>query len=152
MFQDCAPFSICTTKINDVFFDEANHIYITMSMYNLIEYSNNYSYMSGSLWQIKRDEVPAGNIDLTIDNFQSFKYKAGLVGKTENAVGGTNSSVKDAKIVVPLKYLSNFWGSLGMPLINCEVYLELNWIEDLFCLVLEALQNLRKQMLNFTFL
>ena len=85
--------------------------------------------MSGSLWQFKRDEVPAGNIDLTIDNFQSFKYKAALVGKTENAVGGTNSSVKDAKIVVPLKYLSNFWGSLGMPLVNCKVYLELNWIE-----------------------
>ena len=41
-FQDCAPFSICTTKINDVFVDEANHIYITMSMYNLIEYSDNY--------------------------------------------------------------------------------------------------------------
>ena len=86
--------------------------------------------MSGSLWQFKRDEVPAGNIDLTIDNFQSFKYKAALVGKTENAVGGTNSSVKDAKIVVPLKYLGNFWGSLGMPLVNCKVYLELNWIED----------------------
>ena len=67
---------------------------------------------------------------MTIDNSQSFKYKTALVGKTANAVGNTNSSVKDAKIVVPLKYLSNFWRSLEMPLINCKVYLELNWIED----------------------
>ena len=66
---------------------------------------------------------------MTIDNSQSFKYKAGLVGK-KDAVDGTNSSVKKAKIVVLLKYLSNFWRSLEMPLINCKVYLELNWIED----------------------
>ena len=119
-FKNCAPFSTCTTKINDVFVDEANHIYIAMPMYNLIEYSNNYSDTSGILWQFKRDEVPAGNVDLTIDNSQSFKYKAALVGKTADAVGDTNSSVKDAKIVVPLNHLSNFWRSLEMPLINCN--------------------------------
>ena len=45
------------------------------------------------------------------------------MGKTANAVGGANSSVKNAKIVVPLKYLSNFWRSLEMPLINCKVCL-----------------------------
>ena len=60
-FKNCAPFSTCTTKINDVFVDEANHIYIAMPMYNLIEYSDNYSDTSGSLWQFKRDEVPANN-------------------------------------------------------------------------------------------
>ena len=70
-------------------------------MYNLIEYSDNHSDLSGSLWQFKRDEVPAGNADLTIDNSQSFKYKATLLGKTAYSVS-TNSSVKDAKIVVPL--------------------------------------------------
>ena len=101
-----------------------------MPRYNLIEYSLNYSDTSGSLWQFKRGEVPANNSDLTIDNSQSFKYKAALLRKTANAVNNTNSSVKDAKIVVPLKYLSNFWRSLEMPLINCKVYLELNWIED----------------------
>ena len=99
-------------------------------MYNLIEYSDNYSDTSGSLWQFKRDEVPVNNADLTIDGSKSFKYKAALVGKTADAVSGTNSSVNDAKTVVPLKYLSNFWRSLEMPLINCKVYLELNWIED----------------------
>ena len=66
---------------------------------------------------------------MTIDNFQSFKYKAALVGKTANHNNG-KSFVKDTKIVVPLKYLSNFWRSLEMPLINCKVYLELNWIEE----------------------
>ena len=114
----------------NVFVDEANHIYMAMPMYNLIEYSNNYSDTSGSLWQFKRDEIPANNADLTIDNCESFKYKAALLGKTSDVVNNTNSSVKEAKIVVPLKYLSNFWRSLEMPLKNCKVYLELNWIED----------------------
>ena len=99
-------------------------------MYNFIEYSDNYSDTSGSLQQFKRDEVLADNDNLTIDNSQSFEYKAALIAKTVDAVAGTNSSVKDVKIVVPLKYLSNFWRSLEMPLINCKVYLELNWIED----------------------
>ena len=129
-FKNCAPFSTCATKINDAFVDEANHSYTAMPIYNLIEYSDNYSDSSGSLWQFKRDEVPANDADLSINNFQSFKYKAALVGKTANAVKDTISSIKDAKIVVPLKYLSNFWRSLEMPLINCKVYLELNWIED----------------------
>ena len=128
-FKNCAPFSTCTTKINDVFVDEANHIYIAMPMYNLIEYSDNYSDTSGSLWQFKRDEVPANNADLIINNSKAFKYKAALLGKTAYHNDG-KSSVKDAKIVVPLKYLSNFWRSLEMPSINCKVYLELNWIED----------------------
>ena len=113
-----------------MFVDEVDHIYIAIVIYNLIEYNDNYSDTSGSLWQFKRDEVPANNADLTIDNSQSFKYKAALLGKTADAVNNTNSSVKNAKIVVPLKYLSNFWRSLEMPLINCKVYLELNWIED----------------------
>ena len=101
-----------------------------MSMYNLIEYNDNYSDTSGSLCQFKRNEVPANNADLTINNSQSFKYKAVLLGKIAGAVNNTNSSVKEAKIVVPLKYLSNFWRSLEMPLTNCKVYLELIWIED----------------------
>ena len=67
---------------------------------------------------------------MTINNSHSFKYKAALLGKTADVVANANSSVKEAKIVVPLKYLSNFWRSLEMPLISCKVYLELNWIED----------------------
>ena len=97
-----------------------------MPIYNLIEYSDNYSDTSGSLWQFKRHEVPNNNADLTIDNSQSFKYKAALVGKTANAVTNTNSSVKNTKIVVPLTDLSNFRRLLEMPLINCKIHLELN--------------------------
>ena len=84
---------------------------------------------SGSLWQFERGEVRVGDADLIIGNSQSFKYKAALVGKTANHNDG-KSFVKDTKIVVPLKYLSNFWRSLEMPLINCKVYFELNWIEN----------------------
>ena len=117
-FKNCAPFSTCTTKINDMFIDEANHIFIEMPMHNMIEYSDTYSNTSGSLWQFKRDEITGDSLNLTIDGSKSFKYKAALVGKTSDAVDGTNSSVKDAKIVVPLKYLSSFWRSSKMPVIN----------------------------------
>ena len=44
-----------------------------MPMYSLIEYTDNYSDASGSLWQFKRDEVPANNADLTVHNSQSFR-------------------------------------------------------------------------------
>ena len=92
-------------------------------MYNLIEYSDNYSDTSSSLWQFKRDEIE-GDVDLTIDvqhipnNSSSFKYKSSFI---------TNRN--GVKIVVPLKYLSNFWRSLEMPLINCKVELSLKWYE-----------------------
>ena len=72
-------------------------------MYNLIEYSDNYSDTPGSLWQFKSDEVPAGNADLTADNSQSFKYKEVLVGKTADAVNNTNSSVKKHKNCCSIK-------------------------------------------------
>ena len=88
-----------------------------MPMYNLIEYSDNHSDISGSLWQFKRGKVPVNNDNLRIDNSQSFTYKAALAGKTSDADGG-NSFLKNTKIVVPLKYLSNFWRLLEMPLIN----------------------------------
>ena len=95
----------------------------------------------GSLSHFKRDEVPANNVDLTADNFDSLKYKAALVGNTVSAVNNTTSSVKNTELVFPLKYLiSNikillkyqniFWRSLEMPLINCKIRLELNRIED----------------------
>ena len=147
-FKKSAPFSSCKAVINVVFVDEANHIYITMPMSNLNEYSLNYLDTSGSLWQFKRDEAPANNVDLSIDNSESFKYKAAIVGKTKD-FANQKSSVKDTKIVVPLKYLSNFWRSLEMSLINCKVHLELKTVSSL---LMEILQNLRLQMLNCTFL
>ena len=66
--KNFAPFSTCTTEINNTFVDKANHIYIAMPIYNLIEYSDNYSDTSRSLWQFKRDEVPDSNANLTINH------------------------------------------------------------------------------------
>ena len=75
-----------------MFVDKANYIYIAMPMYNLIEYGDNYLNTSGRLWQVKRDEVPANNVDLSINNPESFKQKAALVGKTED--NNINTSIK----------------------------------------------------------
>ena len=94
-----------------------------MPMYNLIEYSDNYSDTSGSLWRFKRDEI-VNNADVSNNNAPSFKHKASIIGNTE--ANGTKNKVK---IAVPLKYLSNFWRSLEMPLINCKVELSLKWYE-----------------------
>ena len=88
-----------------------------MPMYNLIEYSDNYSKTSGSLWQYYKDD-PNDNITQS----ESFKSKIKITGKTP-AAGNT----KDVEIIVPLKYLSNFWRTLEMPLINCEVNVILTW-------------------------
>ena len=101
-------------------------------MYNLIEYSDNYFDSSTSLWSFKRDDI-VNNADVTNDNnAPSFKYKSDIIGNTEN--NGTKNGVK---IAGPLNYLSNFWRSLEMPLINCKVKLSLNWIED--CVLIKQL-------------
>ena len=79
--------------------------------------------------KFKKDEVPVDDADLEIHKSQSFTYKTTPVGKTTD-VNNRNSFVENTKIVVLLKYLSNFWISLEMPLINSKIYLQLNWIED----------------------
>ena len=90
-----------------------------MPICNLTEYSDNYSDTSESLWHFERDEKER-DVDLTVDdnhipnNSSSFKYKSSLI---------TNRN--RVKIAVPLKYLSNFWRSLAMSLINCKVELSL---------------------------
>ena len=100
-------------------------------MYNLIEYSDNYSDTSGSLWNFKRDKI-INNADVTNDNNSpSFKYKASIIGNA-----GNNGIKNEVKIAVPLKYLSNFWRLLETPLINCKIELSLNWIEK--CLLTTA--------------
>ena len=101
-----------------------------MPMYNLIEYTDSYSDTSGSSWQFKKDEI-TNSADVSNDNASSFKYKANLIGNTE--ANGTKNGVK---IAVPLKYLSNFWRSLEMTLINCKVELSLKWYER--CLITAA--------------
>ena len=124
VFKNCAPFEKFRTEINETFVDEATHINITLPMYNLIEYSDNYFDTSGTLWQFARDEI-INKANVTNDNNAfSFKYKANLIGNT-----GNNGRKNGVKIAVPLKYLSNFWRSLEMPLINCKVELSFKWYE-----------------------
>ena len=117
IFKNCALFTSCISEINNTQVDNAKDIDIVMPMYNLIEYSDNYAKTSGSLWQYYRDE-PNDNLA----NSESFKFKVKITGKAPN-----DDNEKDVEIMVPLKYLSNFWRTLEMPLINCEVNLILTW-------------------------
>ena len=75
----------------------------------------------GSLWQFKRDEIEENN-NLTVDDSSSFKYKSNVIGNLSQV--GTRNNVK---IVIPLKYLSNFWRLLEMPLINCWTFIKMVW-------------------------
>ena len=127
IFKNCAPFTNCINKINNTQIDNAEYIDIVMSMYNLIEYSDNYSKTSGSLWQYCKD-APAVNSAGNIVDFNganatdSFNFKAKITGQTDN-----NGIIDNVEIMGPLKYLGNFWRTLEMPLINCEVELILTW-------------------------
>ena len=102
-----------------------------MPMYNLIEYLDNYQDSSVTLYQYKRDEPPEDDAvaDLTADNSDSFKYKIKLLGNPvlDGAIAKLN-----VKVVVPLKYLSNFFRSLEMPLINCKIKLDLTWKKNVY--------------------
>ena len=111
IFNNCAPFTKCISRINGTEIDNAQDIVVAMPMYNLIQYSDNYSKTSGNLQQYYRDD-PNDNITQS----ESIKSKIKITGKTP-ATGNT----KDVKIIAPLKSLSNFWRTLEIPLINCEV-------------------------------
>ena len=126
IFKNCAPFTNCISEINNTQIDNAKDIDIAVPMYNLIEYSDNYAKTTGSLWQYCKD-IPARDNNDEIAAFDtnsltdSFKFKAKITGETGN------DGTKDVEIIVPLKYLSNFWRTLEMPLINCEINLILTW-------------------------
>ena len=130
IFKNCALFTDCITKINNTQVDDAQKIDIVIPMYNLIEYSDAYLKTSGSSWQYYRNEPALNANDDIIDfpannnNSASFKFKQQIIGQTGN--GGT----QDVEIMVPLKYLSNFWRTLEMPLINCEISIQLKWSKD----------------------
>ena len=127
--KNCSPFTKCNLEINDEHVDTAENLDIAMPMYNLIEYSDNYQDSSATLYQYKRDEPPEANAinDLTTDTSSSFKYKAELLG---NPVVDNNIARRNVQGVVPLKYLSNFFRSLEMPLINCKIKLNLTWKKE----------------------
>ena len=87
-------------------------------MYTLLQYSDNYQDSTGSLYQFKRDEPPDDNADVA-NNTSSLVYKSKLICGTDD------NNVNNVKFVVPLKYVSSFFRSLEMPLVNCKTDLEL---------------------------
>ena len=107
-------------------------------MYNLLEYSKNYKKTADSLWNYYRDEPSSGtdanNIIHSISNSESFDYRVNVM---ENGVTQNSLTKNDVKIAVPLKHLRNFWRSLNIWLINCEVELILTWFKN--CVLIDKL-------------
>ena len=120
IFKNFSLFTSAISEINNTQIDNAKDIDIVMPMYKLIEYSDNYAKKSGSLWQYCKD-IPAvnnNNATVNLGNLtDSFNFIVKMTGKT-----GDNGT-KNVEIMVPLRYLSNFWRTLEMPLINSEVNL-----------------------------
>ena len=120
IFQNCAPFINCISKINNTQIDNTEYIDIVMPMYNLIEYSDNHSKTSGSLWQYCK-EIPAVNNEGNITDFNgdnptdSFNFKTKITGQTND------DGIINVEIIVSIKYLNSFWTTLGMRLINLDM-------------------------------
>ena len=98
----------------------------------MLEYSKNYEKTSGSLFNYYRDkpsEAEISNdycaINISIRNSKSLDYKAKVAGAL-----AANVLEKEVTIAIPLKYLGNFWRSLDIPLINCEITLVLSWYKE----------------------
>ena len=125
-----------------VYNDNAEDLDVVMPMYNLLEYSKNYRKTTGSLWNYYRDE-PSNPFS---SNSESFKYKTSITGNTYNVdekitdddgneVDNPNYDANkvgknETEVVIPLKHLSNFWRTLNIPLINCEIELILTWSKN----------------------
>ena len=131
-FKNNAPFTNCISKINNVLIDNAEDLDVVMPMYNLLEYSKNYRKTTGSLWNYYRDE-PSNPLS---SNSESFKYKTSITGNTYNIGDGEEGydankvGKNETEVVIPLKHLSNFWRTLNIPLINCEIELILTWSKN----------------------
>ena len=112
-FKNNAPFRSCISQINNTFIDNAEDLDSVMSTYNLLEYSDNYSMTSGSLWNYYRDEANDNVNENNVDDYRinnnrtiaskSFEYETKLLRRKPN-----DNNILDAEVVVPLKYLSNF--------------------------------------------
>ena len=130
-----------------------------MPTHNLLEFSKNYSKTSASLWNYYRDELTDEANDnngpnKNVINSKSFTYQTSITGSTYNVprrITGADGNpannpnydrnkrgTREVRIAVPLKHLGNFWNSLNIPLINCEVFLALSWFET--CVIKQLLK------------
>ena len=139
------------TKINNEFLEGADDLDIVMPMYSLLEYSKNYRKTIGSLYNYYRDELSDDNNpnnfpNANVVNSNTFKYKNKITGNTYNVAEGadghdaTRVDKQDIELAIPLKYLGNFWRALNIPLISCEVFLELKWNKNCVITSLEQKQ------------
>ena len=133
-FKDCVPFTNCISEFNSTQVGNAKYIDIVMPIYNLIEYCDNYSKTSESLWQYCKD-ISAVDNNNAIVNFaennltNSFNFKVKIAGQTGD------DGTKNVEIMIPLKYLSNFWRTSEISFINCEISLILTWSTNFVIIV-----------------
>ena len=138
ILKNNAPFVSCITGINGKLIEDADDLDIVMSMYNLLEYSKNYRKTIGSLYNYYRDDLSDDADDNNFDNINvvnlnTFKYKNKIMGNTYNVNAGVQgcdvnkNGTQEVELAIPLKYFGNFWRALNIPLISCEVSLELKW-------------------------
>ena len=138
ILKNNAPFVSCITRINGELIEDADDLDIVMSMYNLLEYSKNYRKTIGSLYNYYRDELSDdadnNNFDnIKVVNSNTFKYKNKIIGNTYNVNAGADgydvnkNGTQEVELAIPLTCLGNFWRALNIPLISCEVSLELKW-------------------------
>ena len=145
------PSVSCITRINGELIEDADDLDIVKPMYNLLEYSKNYRKTIGSLYNYYRDELTNDGHDNNFDNrnvvnSEAFKYKNKITGNTYNLDAGAQgydvnkNGTQKIELAIPLKYLGNFWRALNIPLISCEVFLELKWNKNCVITSLERRQ------------
>ena len=134
ILKNNAPFVSCITRINGELIEDADDLDIVMPMYNLLKYSKNYRKTIGSLYNYYRDDADDNNFgNIKVINSNTFKYKNKIPGNTYNVNAGAQgydvnkNGTQEIELAIPLKCLDNFWRALNIPLISCEVSLELKW-------------------------
>ena len=150
ILKNNAPFVSCITRINGELIEDADDLDIVMPLYNLLEYSKNYRKTIGSLYNYYRDELTNDGNDnfayRNVVNSEAFKYKHKITVNTYNVDAGAQgydvnkNGKQKIELAIPSKYLGNFWRALNIPLISCEVFLELKWNKNCVITSLEQRQ------------
>ena len=151
ILKNNAPFVSCITRINRELIEDADDLDIVMPIYNLLEYSKNYRKTIGSLYNYYRDELSDDADDnnfanINVVNSEAFKYKNKITGNMYNADADDDgydvnkNGAQEVELTIPLKYLGNFYRALNIPLISCEVSLELKWDKNCIITSLEQRQ------------
>ena len=136
ILKNNAPFISCITRINGELIEDADDLDIVMPMYNLLEYSKNYRKTIGSFYNYYRDELSDDPDNANHDNYKvvnsnAFKYKNKIKGNMYDILNtaanyvAAKEGTQEIELAIPLKYLGNFWRALNIPLISCEISLEL---------------------------